>query len=253
MTEIDVAVSLGGAKAVPVLDTTTGGRIASGKCALAGWSLRTTSVQASLQVQGNVAAPAAGTVIATLALPAGEWVINWTVSVEGTVAVAEDNNFVLQQGVTNLITSINANVVAQPYPQPQITVSIAAGGQNVVVRNIGAGTAASVYTADITASPVGAPAIAEIFSGSNPVAEIALPVGAVDTHWFGSGGIEMPADVTLNVIGGSMRGAVYVRLELSHFPDYPRRDHDSSGLRSARERSRRCRHRGYRLGQGVAA
>lgn len=228
MTELDVELSLGGAIVVSVLDTTTGQRIASGKCTLAGWSLRTTSVQASQEVQGNVAAPGAATVIATLALPAGEWVINWSVAVEGTVAVAEDNNFVLEQGATTLLTSINGNAIAQPYPQPPVTVSVAAGGQNIRILNSGAGTAGSIYTADIVASPVGVPAIAEILSGTNPVAEISLPVGAVDTHWFGSGGIEMPSDVTLTVLGGSMRGAVYVRLELECHPSHLRRIHVSS-------------------------
>lgn len=213
MTELDVNVSLGGAIVVPVLDTTTGGRIASGKCSLAGWSLRTTSTQASQQTQGQFNAPPAGTTITSILLPAGEWVVNWVVSFGGTTSATEVNNLALFQGATLINGSENGSTAGVEYPQAQITLSIPAGGATVAIKNTLLATAASVYFAAITATPVSSVAIAEIASGSNPVAEIALPVGAVDTHWFGSGGIEMPSDVTLNVLGGSMRGAVYVRLE----------------------------------------
>lgn len=210
MDEIDVVVSVGGVEIISVLDTTVSEKLDAGKLSLAGWSLRTTSVQTSSQVEGSQNAPGAGTTIATLALPAGEWVLNWTVEVSGTVAAAELNNFQLFNAATPLLVSVNGNAVGQPYPQSPVIVSIPVGGANVLVKNVNAGTAASVYTASIAASPVGAVAIAEITSGGNPVAEIALPVGSVDTEWFGTQGLKVRSDVTLNVLSGSFRGAVYV-------------------------------------------
>lgn len=218
MVEIDVDVLLGGAIAVPVLDTTTGGRIASGKCNLAGWSLRTTSTQASQETQGQFNAPPANTTIASIALPAGEWVIQWDIAFGGTPGATEVNNLSIFQGAALLNGSENGSTAGTEYPQQQITVSLPAGGATIAVKNTLLATAGSVYFVSITATPVSAVAIAEVVSGSNPVAEIAVAVGQVDTRWFGSGGIEMPSDVTLNVIGGSMRGAVYVRLELPNTP-----------------------------------
>lgn len=213
MTELDVNVSLGGAIAVPVLDTSAGQRVASGKCALAGWSVRTVATQTSAETQGQANAPAANTAIATLLVPAGEWVITWTVMVNGTVGAPEVNNFQLLQAGVLLLGSENGNTANQPYQQMAVTISVPAGGQNVTINNVILATVGSVYFAELAASPVGGVAIAELTSGSNVVAEIALAVGQADTHWFGSGGIEMPSDLTLAVRNGSMRGAVYVRLE----------------------------------------
>lgn len=210
MPEIDVDISVGPVEIISVLDTTVTERLTAGKLALAGWSLRTTSVQTSLQVEGNQNAPGAGTTIATLALPAGEWVITWGVEVSGTVAAAEINNFQLLQAATPLLNSANGNGVGNVYQQPPVIVSIPVGGANVLVKNINAATAASVYSASIAASPVGAAASAEITSGNNPIAEITIPVGGSDTKWFGSRGVEVRSDVTLTVLSGSFRGAVYV-------------------------------------------
>ena len=213
MTELDVEVSLGGAIPVPVLDTSTGQKIANGKCSLAGWSLRTVATQTSVETQGQANAPAANTAIATLLVPAGEWVITWTVMVGGTVGAPEINNFELLQNAVLVVGSENGNSVDLPYSQMAVTISVPAGGQNVTINNVLLATVGSVYFAELAASPVGGVAIAEITSGSNVVAEIALAVGQADTRWFGSGGIEMPSDLTLAVRNGSMRGAVYVRLE----------------------------------------
>ena len=213
MTEIDVEVSLGDVTVVSILDTTTGGRVTGGKVSLAGWSLRTTSTQASQNTAGQFNAPPANTTIASILLPQGEWVVNWTIAFGGTTSATEQNNVALYQaGVLNSQAE-NGFTAGTEYPQAPVTLSIPAGGATIAIKNTLAGTAASVYFASITATPVSAVAIAEITSGSNPVAEISLPIGIVDTHFFGSGGIRLQSDVTLTVLSGSMRGAMYVRLE----------------------------------------
>lgn len=212
MTEIDIEVNVGKVIPITVLDTTVSESIASGVVCLAGWSLRTTSTQVTVENEGQANAPLAGTSLLGLVLTQGEWVITWTVEVDGTTAAAEDNNFELVQDANVLLTSLNGHVAGQPYQQVSVTVSVGAGGSVMHVKNINAGTAASVYLADIAASPVGTVAVAEITSGGNPVAEISIPVGATDTQWMSDGGIRLPSDLTLSVLSGSFRGAVYARL-----------------------------------------
>lgn len=53
----------------------------------------------------------------------------------------------------------------------------------------------------------------EFTSGGNPVGESSMIAGGSDTHWLGDHGIGVSGDVTLNVISGSVRGAVYVAVE----------------------------------------
>lgn len=210
MTEIDVDISLGGLTAITVLDTSVSRQLISGPVALAGWSLRATSVTASSETEGTQAAPGAGTTIATLALPQGQFTISWTVEVSGTVAAAELNNFQLFNGATPVLISNNGNAVGQPYQQLSVTVDVPQGGGNVLIKNTNAATAASVYTASIVASAVGLPAIAELTSNGNPVAEISLPVGVTDTQTLGRDGVKVEGDITLTVIAGTFRGAIYV-------------------------------------------
>lgn len=210
----EIDVYLGYQSAITVLDTTVSETVAAGKVAMAGWSFRTTSVQNTQDAQGSQNAPAAGTTIASLVLPQGEWQISWQVNVSGTVGAAEINNFELLQGAAVIATSLNGNAVGSPYTQITVTASIPQGGATIFVKNIAIATAASVYSASIVASPVSAVAIAEITSGGNPVAEIVLGVGGTSTVHFGGGGIQLQSDLTLTVLAGSFRGAVYARIML---------------------------------------
>lgn len=57
-----------------------------------------------------------------------------------------------------------------------------------------------------------APAQVEFTSGGNPVAESSMLANASDTHFVGNNGVIIASDVTLNVISGSVRGAVYVAI-----------------------------------------
>lgn len=232
MTELDVEVSIGGVTPVPILDTSTGGFVTGGKVSLAGWSLRATSAQISQQTQGQFNAPPANTTITSIVLPAGEWVVNWDVSFGGTTSATEVNNLGIFQTNALLTGSENGSTAGVEYPQAQLLLSIPAGGATVAIKNTLAATAASVYFASINASPVGSVAVAEITSGGNPIAEVSLPIGTSDTHFFGSGGVEARSDVTLAVLSGTMRGAMYVRLELPRNPGYLWRDHECSRLRS---------------------
>lgn len=211
MSELDVDISFGAVNVFNVLDTTVSELIVSGVACLCGWSLRTTSVQSSQEVEGAVVSPGAGAAIATLALPQGEWSISWQVELSGTLAAGDINNLQLKQAAVVLLNSVNGNVVGQPYPQSPVTVSIPLGGANVTVNAIAAGTVGSNYAATIVASPVSAVAIAEITSNGSPVGEISLPVGAANSQSFGHNGIRVPNDITISILSGSFRGAVYWR------------------------------------------
>lgn len=53
---------------------------------------------------------------------------------------------------------------------------------------------------------------AEFTSGGNPVGESSMTAGGSDSKWFGRPGLAVPSDVTLSVVAGSLKGAVYVTI-----------------------------------------
>ena len=103
--------------------------------------------------QGSVTSPAALTNISGNITPsAGTWVLNWQIMLGGTVAIADQNNFGLYQGATQLEVSINPGSVGGPWPQLSRTVATP-GGNAYNVKNIAAGTASSVYLPRSSAQP----------------------------------------------------------------------------------------------------
>lgn len=57
-----------------------------------------------------------------------------------------------------------------------------------------------------------AAASVEFTSGGNPIGESSMISGGSDTNWLGANGVIINGDVTLNVITGSVKGAVYVAI-----------------------------------------
>lgn len=210
MREIDVNIELGGVQTVTVLDTATGQPCASGPCRLAGWSLRATGTQTSQESEGTVVSPAAGATVTSITLPQGVYTVAWNVMLTGTVGAADTNNFQLLQAASALLTSVNGITVGQEYNQAPVTVTIPQGGATIFVKTIGAGTVASSYTAQLSISPAGTVAIAEIMSGGYPVAEITLPLAGSETVFISNTGAQVAAELTLVVLSGTVRGAVYV-------------------------------------------
>lgn len=226
MPELDIDITFGDVTAESVLDTDTSPRKVAGKCRLAGWSLRAVGAQSSAENSATIVSPAQFANVVTLALPAGEWVITWEVMVTGTTGAPEVNNFLIKNGATNLVTSVNGSTVGVEYPQTPLTVIVPAGGANISIITAAAGTVGASYTASITASPVGAVAIMEITSGGNPVAEISLPVGASVTNYMGGNGVGVLSDLTANVISGAFRGSIFAVILLQpEVTSYDRRNH----------------------------
>ena len=146
----------------------------------------------SLTNEGNVTGPAAGATIASIVLPAGSWVISWTVGYgSGAVAAAEQNNMQL----TGLAASLQAIVPAvanQQVPQQQVTLTTA--GTTIAVKAIALGTGTAVYEAQLVATPAVA-GFLRVFDGrSAPTAQVLtvqLAELASETEWLGDSGTEL--------------------------------------------------------------
>lgn len=105
----------------------------------------------SVQGTGTQTSPGAGTLIATTgAAQGGVTVVNWSVSLAGTLAAADTNNFGLYNGATLIATSLNSPA-AGTYPQPPIT-SNNPFGNAFNVKAIGAGTVGAIYGATVVAN-----------------------------------------------------------------------------------------------------
>ena len=102
---------------------------------------------------GSVAAPAAGTVFASLAIATtGEYEVVVYPRYSGTVAAAELDNVVIYSGPTQIgRIPMDAAVggPGSPYRLPRV---VAASGTAINVAALGAATAGSVYRAGIVAT-----------------------------------------------------------------------------------------------------
>lgn len=108
----------------------------------------------SQDATGSVTSPAAlGTVVSLGTVPAGEYVINWTVGLGGTLGAADRNNFALVVGGNTIATSVNEPVAGE-YPQPAETVDIPAGGTTILIQAIALGTVGAIYSATVTVSQI---------------------------------------------------------------------------------------------------
>lgn len=107
---------------------------------------------------GNVAAPGAGTNIATLTPSAGLHDIEVLISMNGTLAAATDtSNMNLKFGGTTILAAIPyaANGTSNPTAGPFRARINADGVTAVTVNAVAAATASSKYQASITATRVG--------------------------------------------------------------------------------------------------
>lgn len=105
-------------------------------------------------------------IFTTAVLPAGTYTVQWTVTLAGTIAAAEANNFILNLGPSIfLAASVNA-AAAGTYPQAQVTFTTPGGLALLLLSGSNAATAGSVYGGTI-------------FGASAP---LALQVGPAGFH-----------------------------------------------------------------------
>lgn len=99
------------------------------------------------------AAPGAGTSVTTQSAGPGSFLLSWTATLQTAAAAGDANNFGLYNGAVLLATSVNAGAVAS-YPQAAVVTFLEVSATAVAVKNIGAGTAGSVYAANLTLTPL---------------------------------------------------------------------------------------------------
>lgn len=106
---------------------------------------------AGVGVTGTATGPAAGGTIASVALPAGTFLVSWSVGLgAGAVAAADFDNMQLTLGAFAL-GSLNPAVANTVSPQSPAQL---VGPGTLAVKAIGAATATANYSAQISAAPV---------------------------------------------------------------------------------------------------
>jgi hypothetical protein len=170
----------------------------------------TTGAPAS--AQGSVTSPGATATIATItaaSIAPGFYNILWNVSLSGTLAAGDTNNFRLRQGSTAIATAANIPV-AGTYPQPTIGPIFLSGASSINVVSIAAGTVGAVYGAEIQLDPVSSAAgngfvlVGELNKVANGVGGRLYPGQAWETHshaavWIAGDGVTPGLVVTLEV------------------------------------------------------
>lgn len=209
--DISVDIVAGTVRPITVPATTVDVSLLPGDGYLCGWALRDASGEIPASVEGSVTAPAAGgTIAVTGTLPAGEYNIAWTVSLNGAAAAADVDNFELLGGATVIAQSVNPGA-AGDYPQPGEVFTLAAPG-TFSVKAVGAGTAAVVYSVSISAVPASEiVTIFELRDGARVMATGSVQANDDSSRSFGSEGMRIYTGLTLHVVQGSVTGAVMAR------------------------------------------
>lgn len=105
---------------------------------------------AGLSATGTAGSPAAGATIASIAAPAGDFTVSWLISLGGTVAAADTNNFGVFVGAVQVAQSVNPGSSFTSIAQQPVNIQVPPGGATVAIKAIGAGTAGSNYNAELT-------------------------------------------------------------------------------------------------------
>ena len=216
MSELQVEVSLGHIRAIPVSNPASGTVVLAGPGELMGWSFRESGAEVGSSAEGSVVSPAANTPIVSLGtLPVGVYTISWEVQLIGAAAAADQDNFKLLAGLTVLSTSLNAGAAGQ-YPQTTVQFQLTSA-QIVQIQSIGAGTVGVTYAAQLAAAPVTAgQAVLELQDGNSPLAEISAGIAGSLSEWYGPEGIRFYNQIKCVPIAGQMIGAIYARFGRAH-------------------------------------
>lgn len=210
MNSLNVDVTVGDKRALTVAPTVVDVDVFSGEGYCAGWSLRDVSADVTVDKSGSVVAPgAAATIATTVALPAGTYMVTWSVGLQGAAAAADANNFQLVTTAGQVAVSVNPGV-AGDYLQAATEVTVLAG-QTVSIQSIGAGTAGVTYSANLSLDPTQAiETIVEIQDGSGIIGEASFQSNRSVTNDLGFPGVILSGQITLHVVSGKVTGAVYV-------------------------------------------
>jgi hypothetical protein len=209
--DVEIDVTFGPVQGIPVPATAVDVTLLQGPAVLRGWSLRDAAIGQAVTVEGAVLSPGAGaTIIATAALPPGEYTVNWVVELQGAAAAADADNFQLFRNGVAIVPSENLGAAGITV-QEQVAV-VLPSAQTISVLSIGAGTVGVTYRAEIAVEPGIVPySVAELQDGNQPLGEISLQNGATDTEVMPGNGVQVNQQIKLHVISGAVTGVVYVQ------------------------------------------
>lgn len=157
-----------------IVEAPVGGQVGpSGVVNCFAWPAAPAAAPVGLSIQGDasVTSPALGATIASIALTQGTWTIQTGVRISGTVAAADNNNMALNlPGGVSLTLNVpqGGSNLSQ---QNAVVIEVPAAGFTVTVTAVAAGTAGSIYTAQLTALP------GEATSGYGPLPDMLLRSG----------------------------------------------------------------------------
>lgn len=183
--------------------------LANGPKRLMGWSM-VSGAAVTAEGQGRVVAPAAGAIIAQVTgLAAGDYLVTWSVELDGAAAAAELNNFSLNNGAAAVLVSDNP-AAAGTYPQPGVVVTVAAAG-TVSVKAVGAGTAAIGYSAQVAVALLAGGAIGQVLDGGQVVGVVSTGQDQTDVQWMGDDGVYVGTSIAVSASAGKLSGCLYVK------------------------------------------
>jgi len=111
--------------------------------------------QSGLTNTGTQTSATAGQVIAQVTnIPQGAYQVQWTVQLGGTTSATEANNFALNNGASQVTTSMSGTVSGNTYPQLNEELVVGPNG-TVSITAIATATVGAVYRAQLTLIPVG--------------------------------------------------------------------------------------------------
>lgn len=196
---------------VTIAQAQAGTRLLGGPLRLCGWSFTGTGAASGLAVDQSVNAPAAGATIASLALPNGDYQVQWTLELTGTPGAADVDNVQLSIGATVVATSTNLGAVGD-YQQEEASVFVSGGPLTLAWKAIGAAALGSVYKVQATIVPLNQQA-GTIFDGSQPVAYLGMSVQGTDDNWMDDYGVAIDTEVSVKATLGSIQGVLWYYLD----------------------------------------
>lgn len=182
--------------------------LTGGPVRLVGWSLNDGTADQGLTANGQQTAPPAGTTIASISLPNGNFTIEWSLELSGTPGAGDVNNVALFIGATQIATSVNLGA-GGIYVQPNQIANVTGGPLTLAAKSIGNGVAGSVYTIVLTIIPLGK-SQATIFDGGQPVGFATMDEGSSTTQWLGDYGVAVRTKLSVKATQGTATGVLYV-------------------------------------------
>lgn len=182
---------------------------------MVGWSFNDSTASTESTVDQSANTPAAGATIASISLANGEYEITWTLELSGTPGAADVDNVQLFNGATLVATSVNPGAVGN-YLQATVQVNVIFGPLTLAWKAIGAAAVGSVYKIEANIVPVSG-STGQIKDGSGAIGFTGIPVGGVDTQWFGPEGIAIDTELSVQTTLGTVQGVIWYYL----FSDYP--------------------------------